>query len=153
MSLRSKFFLFFLNFYFLSLVLDNERWKAYEVPVEIQFLVSHISANGKLFVNLLKFYNDFFYLYLGLSLPLKKIEATNQKLNEYLLLNNEKYVVAAYELLFFFAKIYIIFNFIYFRTVLVLVKLMAEYCQFVIDMPSLSFDVMTRLIEIFKVIF
>ena len=57
--------------------MDNERWKSYEVPIEIQHLANHITSNG-------------------LSLPVKKIEATtNQKLNEFLLINNEKYVVAA----------------------------------------------------------
>lgn len=56
--------------------MDNERWKSYEVPIEIQHLANHITSNG-------------------LSLPLKKIEATtNQRLNEFLLINNEKYVVA-----------------------------------------------------------
>ena len=28
---------------------------------------------------------------------------------------------------------------------------MAEYCQFLVDIPSLGFDVMTCLIEIFKI--
>jgi len=27
---------------------------------------------------------------------------------------------------------------------------MTEYCQFSVDMPNLAFDVMTRLVEIFK---
>lgn len=57
--------------------MDNERWKSYEVPIEIQHLANHITSNG-------------------LSLPLKKMGATtNQRLNEFLLINNEKYVVAA----------------------------------------------------------
>lgn len=29
---------------------------------------------------------------------------------------------------------------------------MVEYCQFSNDMPNLTFDIMTRIVEIFKVI-
>ncbi len=31
----------------LSIVLDNERWKVYDVPPEIQFLVDYICDNGE----------------------------------------------------------------------------------------------------------
>ncbi len=41
-------------------------------------------------------------------------------------------------------------NYVIFSAVIVLVKLMTEYCQFSVDMPNLAFDVMTRLVEIFK---
>jgi multidrug transporter EmrE-like cation transporter len=35
--------------------------------------------------------------------------------------------------------------------VIVLLKLMVEYCQLSVDIPNLCFDIMTRLLEIFKV--
>ena len=38
-------------------------------------------------------------------------------------------------------------------SVIVLIKLMVEYCQFSLDIPNLTFDVMTRIVEIFKVAF
>ncbi len=41
-------------------------------------------------------------------------------------------------------------NYALFCTVIVLIKLMTEYCQFSVDMPHLAFDVMTRLVELFK---
>ncbi len=39
------------------------------------------------------------------------------------------------------------------RSAIALIHLMIEYCQFSVDIPNLTFDVMTRLIELFKVIF
>jgi len=33
----------------------------------------------------------------------------------------------------------------------VLIKFLNEYCQFAIDIPNLTFDVMSRLLELFKV--
>ena len=42
-------------------------------------------------------------------------------------------------------------NYVIFTTVIVLIKLMTEYSQFAVDMPNFSFDVMTRLVELFKI--
>ena len=37
------------------------------------------------------------------------------------------------------------------RTVLLLLKMVAEYCQCVEDIPTVSMDILTRLIEILQV--
>lgn len=63
-------------------------------------------------------------------MPTKKTDL-NQRQNDYIIVNSEKYVVIV--------------------SALVLVKIMVEYCQLSLDIPSLSFDIMTRLIEIFKI--
>jgi vacuolar protein sorting-associated protein 54 len=69
---------------------------------------------------------------------LNKIMLLNQKIGkalpnngDYLLINEEKYIVVS--------------------SVIVLIKLMIEYCQFVIDIPNMSFDTLNRLVELFKV--
>ncbi len=49
---------------------------------------------------------------------------------DYVIVNNEKYVI--------------------FGTVIVLIKLMVEYSQYVIDIPTMSFDALNRIIELFK---
>lgn len=61
----------------------------------------------------------------------KKFESKVKNSSDFITINGESYVI--------------------FSTVMVLVKLMTEYCQFCVDMPHLSFDVMTRLVEIFKI--
>lgn len=60
----------------------------------------------------------------------KKFESKVKNLSEFIEINGEKYVL--------------------FSAVITLVKLMTEYCQFAVDMPHLTFDVMTRLVELFK---
>ncbi len=94
--------------------MDSERWKQFEVPIDIQNLVNHILTNGLA------------------STPNKKFDPQNKTNGEYLLINNEKYVI--------------------FGSVIFLIKLLVEYCQFSIDIPNLCYDTMTRLIEIFTVI-
>jgi hypothetical protein len=61
----------------------------------------------------------------------KKFESKVKNASDFIVVNNEKYVV--------------------FSAVIVLIKLMSEYSQFSVDMPNLSFDVMTRVVENFKV--
>ena len=73
----------------------NRKTIRLNTTFEIQHLANHITSNG-------------------LSLPLKKIEATtNQKLNEFLLINKEKYVVAAYVFLKIVFDFELILNFQY----------------------------------------
>ncbi len=60
----------------------------------------------------------------------KKFESKVKNSSDFIIINGENYVI--------------------FGTVIVLIKLMTEYCQFSVDMPNLAFDVMTRLVEIFK---
>lgn len=61
----------------------------------------------------------------------KKFESKVKNSSDFITINDENYVI--------------------FSTVIVLIKLMTEYCQFSVDMPNLSFDVMTRLVELFKI--
>jgi vacuolar protein sorting-associated protein 54 len=62
----------------------------------------------------------------------KKADAKshNASNGDYILVNHEKYII--------------------FGTVIVLIKLMVEYCQYVIDIPNMSFDALNRVIELFK---
>ena len=94
------------------MALDSERWKQTEISIDIQNLFDYILTSG-------------------LAAPHKKFDAANKTLNEFLLVNNEKYVI--------------------FASVIVLIKLLVEYCQFSMNMSNLSYDIMTRLIEIFNV--
>ena len=62
----------------------------------------------------------------------KKMESKLKNSIDFIMINNEKYAI--------------------FGSVIVLIKLMAEYCQISIDIPNLSFESMTRLVEMFRVI-
>lgn len=61
----------------------------------------------------------------------KKFDSKVRNPSDFIVINNENYVI--------------------FTTVIVLIKLMTEYSQFAVDMPNFSFDVMTRLVELFKI--
>ena len=61
----------------------------------------------------------------------KKLESKLKNSIDFIVINNEKYTI--------------------FGSVIVLIKLMTEYCQISMDMPNLSFEAMTRLIEMFRV--
>ena len=58
----------------LSLALDNERWKQIEISIDIQNLIDHMLANG-------------------LEAPSKKFDSKVKSSTDFLLINNEKYVV------------------------------------------------------------
>ena len=113
----------------LRLALESEKWKQNEVQGDFQAIVDHIFRNG-----------------FGVPLPGKKSasstvsiqnsvtpakDTSTSNINDYLLVNGEKYIV--------------------FSTVIVLVKLVYDYCQFCTDMSHLSFDIMNRLVELLKV--
>ena len=51
--------------------------------------------------------------------------------SDFIIINNEKYIL--------------------FSTVIVLIKQMIDYCQFSNDLSQFSFEISTRLIELFKV--
>ncbi|ESO85430.1 hypothetical protein LOTGIDRAFT_229439 [Lottia gigantea] len=95
----------------LSLILDNERWKQADVPVEFQDLVDHISQSG------------------CLTIPERRNDS-DRKPQEYLLVDSEKFAVVG--------------------TVLMLVKMIVEYCQCLDDIPNTAPDLLTRLIELIK---
>lgn len=95
----------------LSLILDNERWRQADVPVEFQEMVEHISSSGKL------------------HLPAKKAD-TDSKPQEFLSVDGEKYAVVG--------------------TVLMLLKMVVEYCQFIDDIPSATPEILNRLVDMLK---
>jgi vacuolar protein sorting-associated protein 54 len=95
----------------LSLILDNERWKQADVPLEFQELVDHISATGQL------------------SLPVKKSESEKQP-SEFLVVDGQQYAVVG--------------------TMLMLLKIIIEYCQIITDIPSTTPEVLNRLVELLK---
>uniref|UniRef100_A0A4W3GHA1 Vacuolar protein sorting-associated protein 54 n=1 Tax=Callorhinchus milii TaxID=7868 RepID=A0A4W3GHA1_CALMI len=96
----------------LSLLLDNERWKQAEVPVEFQDLVNSI-ADGVI------------------ALPEKKTAAPQErKPADVLAVDGQKYAVVG--------------------TVLLLIRIIFEYCQCVDDIPSITTDMLTRLSDLLK---
>ncbi|XP_029643248.2 vacuolar protein sorting-associated protein 54, partial [Octopus sinensis] len=95
----------------LSLILDSERWKQADVPVEFQEMVDNISKTGKM------------------QLPEKRIDLS-KKPGEFIIVNKEKYAVVG--------------------TVLMLLKMMVEYCECVKDIPAAAQDIVTRLIDLLK---
>ncbi|XP_078674296.1 vacuolar protein sorting-associated protein 54-like isoform X2 [Branchiostoma floridae x Branchiostoma belcheri] len=84
----------------LSLILDSERWKQTDVPVEFQDLVNSVD------------------------------KVTEKKPTEYLLVDGQKFAVVG--------------------TVLLLLKMVLEYCQCADDLPSATPDILTRLVELLK---
>lgn len=95
----------------LSLILDNERWRQADVPVDFQEMVDHISSTGKL------------------NLPVKKSDSES-KPQEYLYINGEKFSVVG--------------------TILMLLKILVEYCQFIDNIPSATPEILNRLVELLK---
>ncbi|KGL78076.1 Vacuolar protein sorting-associated protein 54 [Tinamus guttatus] len=96
----------------LSLLLDNERWKQAEVPVEFQDLVDSVS-DGRI------------------SLPEKKAAAAEErKPTEFLVVEGQKYATVG--------------------TVLLLIRIILEYCQCVDNIPSITTDMLTRLSDLLK---
>ncbi|XP_052275668.1 vacuolar protein sorting-associated protein 54-like isoform X1 [Dreissena polymorpha] len=93
----------------LSCILDNERWKQADVPIEFQDLVQHISNSGQL------------------TLPDRKSEK-DRKPGECLMVDGEQFAVVG--------------------TVLMLLKMVVEYCQCAEDIPSVTPDLLSRLIEL-----
>ena len=61
-----------------SLSLDSERWKQMEISAEIQSLFDNIFSNG-------------------LGVAFKKQEYKDKNSSDYLIVNNEKYVIFRYE--------------------------------------------------------
>ncbi|XP_035680170.1 vacuolar protein sorting-associated protein 54-like isoform X2 [Branchiostoma floridae] len=84
----------------LSLILDSERWKQTDVPVEFQDLVNSVD------------------------------KVTEKKPTEYLVVDGQKFAVVG--------------------TVLLLLKMVLEYCQCADDLPSATPDILTRLVELLK---
>uniref|UniRef100_A0A8C5MF55 Vacuolar protein sorting-associated protein 54 n=1 Tax=Leptobrachium leishanense TaxID=445787 RepID=A0A8C5MF55_9ANUR len=96
----------------LSLLLDTERWKPADVPVEFQDLVDSIT-DGKII------------------LPEKKSPCTEErKPTDFLTVDGEKFAVVG--------------------TVLILIRIILEYCSCVDDIPSIATDMLTRLSELLK---
>ncbi|KAK6181724.1 hypothetical protein SNE40_009521 [Patella caerulea] len=95
----------------LSLILDNERWKQADVPVEFQDLVDHISQSG------------------DLTIPERRND-TDRRPQECLTVDSQKFAVVG--------------------TVLMLIKMIVEYCQCMDDIPNIAPDLLTRLIELIK---
>ncbi|XP_065066741.1 vacuolar protein sorting-associated protein 54-like isoform X1 [Rhopilema esculentum] len=100
----------------LGLILDNERWKQADVPVEFQTLVDSItkgmesnSASPK---------------------QQKKNQTASGKATGYLVAQNQRYVVVG--------------------TLLLVMKMVVEYCQCVDDTPVLTAEILTKLCEILK---
>lgn len=60
------------------------------------------------------------------------------------------YLIFCLHFSFYLAIICIIF-FVVFRTVLMLVKMVVEYCQCVTDIPSATPELLTRLVDLLKV--
>ncbi|XP_066279264.1 vacuolar protein sorting-associated protein 54-like isoform X1 [Branchiostoma lanceolatum] len=96
----------------LSLILDSERWKQTDVPVEFQELVNSVDK--------------------GVVPPptTKQNAITEKKPTEYLLVDGQKFAVVG--------------------TVLLLLKMVLEYCQCADDLPSATPDILTRLVELLK---
>ncbi|RMC07834.1 hypothetical protein DUI87_15303 [Hirundo rustica rustica] len=111
----------------LSLLLDNERWKQAEVPAEFQDLVDSVS-DGRI------------------SLPEKKptvqltpfpvllkyLATEERKPAEFLIVEGQKYATVG--------------------TVLLLIRIILEYCQCVDNIPSITTDMLTRLSDLLKLI-
>ncbi|KAF4799680.1 Vacuolar protein sorting-associated protein 54 [Turdus rufiventris] len=109
----------------LSLLLDNERWKQAEVPAEFQDLVDSVS-DGRI------------------SLPEKKptvqltpfpvllkyLATEERKPAEFLIVEGQKYATVG--------------------TVLLLIRIILEYCQCVDNIPSITTDMLTRLSDLLK---
>ncbi|XP_052766804.1 vacuolar protein sorting-associated protein 54-like [Mya arenaria] len=95
----------------LSLILDNERWKQSDVPMEFQGLVEHISTTGHL------------------SLPDNKNDS-ERSAGDYLMVHGDRFAVVG--------------------TVLMLLKMVVEYCQCADDIPSVASDLLTRLVDLLK---
>jgi vacuolar protein sorting-associated protein 54 len=63
-----------LKFFINRLALENERWKQCEIPVDFKNLVDHIITNG-------------------IGAQNKKFDSKVKNSSEFLLINNEKYVI------------------------------------------------------------
>ncbi|XP_076464051.1 vacuolar protein sorting-associated protein 54-like isoform X2 [Babylonia areolata] len=106
----------------LSLILDNERWKQADVPAEFQALADHIASTGTC-------HTDHIASTGNLSVPERRPD-TESRPTETLLVNGERYAVVG--------------------TVLMLVKMVMEYCQCVTDIPTAAPDLLSRLVDLLK---
>lgn len=115
----------------LSLSLESERWRPAEISYENQYQIDVFIEKKLLPLSSNREPSDVAKNYKS-QLTKQMASANNSNsVNEFLLINGEKYVV--------------------FGTTIVLTKLMMEYCHFCNEMPTLCFDLMTRIIEIFRI--